>query len=1385
LDLTKEHERKRAPGTLRLLVGVGIIAIGSMAAFLSFTSSIARVADADVVHSEVMFLGDDLPELAEDCICAQGQVCHMIEGENYGSCKIDSSVNGGACIGFDYEYATFNTDDQDWYANCDITQGRYDCFSFPCQNKGFCIDAVDSYECECSYGWTDTNCDKNINECADNSNVCDEYAQCTDMVPDYRCACLEGFEGDGYNKQQETIKYGSILKSGPLGARGWIDRSEPDYSRAGCEDIDDCANEPCENGGVCIDLWRNPDPVVGPQSQKFRCDCSASLPAEHWFGDLCERNFDECAQHQDNCHPHATCVDTPGSFTCTCNQYWEGDGFDIESSPVDFSCEPNVSIEGRCPAGESYSGCSDVNDCDIVYTEGDAVTVQSVCMNDGSCSETKLIGTGLFECTCTAGWEGDVCEVDVDECIAKPHDDCAEHAKCINTPGSWECACNLGWTGDGHDVCTDADDCEFGPCENGGTCTDAGLGIFEAYLCDCIEGWDGRRCDDDWNECVMGIHSCHDMAMCLNTAGSYDCECEPGYSGDGFQMCNEVDDCFVWEDDESFDDALTVDYAHKTYNPSTGELNTEVGQISPAPWSDDYRKIDKDGVVVHQCGVWNAATDEFASHGKCSHIGDAAFLCRCDPGWTDKKCDHNINECQLSTHDCHRYATCTDTEGSYECLFNRGFGGDVDGVIDCHDIDDCVHSEDVCMYGKCVDLGVEDKRCTCSPGWEDKLCDLDINECGTQTDECSENANCINTDGSYSCECKSGWQGVAVGLNGCEDIDDCGSSPCERGECIDTGANSYKCVCELGWTDTKCDFDVNECATRDSYDCHAEGKCVNTPGSYYCRCVSGFAGDGKTCVDLDDCDPDPCGKHNNDDGSYYGGDCHDTGANSFSCGPCPGYDKFCDNDVDECSERDPSDPERTNNDCHLQALCTNLEGKHGFYSCECDTGYYGDGFDPQRRAGSKGCTKCSSCDEGYELDLRADRCAIEDTTCININECGENSHDCHVKADCYDTEGSYVCECDIMADGNQNQWTSIGGLGRVRDGGCHKCHKCEAGEKMVHQCSATDQRVCAPILEDGVYAIGTAAGSTQQCLVKWKEDQKIYPERYHWGGRAHTQSESGSNTAPDYCESPICGVCNWDGKSVEENILEGLEAAWTFRRISEANYLIYNRAGSKEYRCLGFQEPDATYPGMLVYVESRIPSTNVNGSATTIGSFSSEAVGHEHVDFCDSTGSCEPWYCGYEQTPQGRTEMLANGGVVWNVHALGCEKETGFCESRKYDSQFLLRSLARGDNNYDGFVDAMDYECIYFPNVFPEATTPRRVPMSTSTDGQWMGSSQSADTDGDGDLECGINADFGVEQEEALVTNKQATYSLTLLRLATETKAIAVAAKPVRPEGRF
>ena len=103
----------------------------------------------------------------------------------------------------------------------------------------------------------------------------------------------------------------------------------------------------------------------------------------------------------------------------------------------------------------------------------------------------------------------------------------------------------------------------------------------------------------------------------------------------------------------------------------------------------------------------------------------------------------------------------------------------------------------------------------------------------------------------------------------------------------------------------------------------------------------------------------------------------------------------------------------------------------------------------------------------------------------------------------------------------------------------------------------------------------------------WGEEQKVFPERYNWGGK-DKGADGGTDgmDVSDLCENPICGVCDYNGKTAVENIISGAEAVWTFKHLEGEDYLIMSAQGQEGYQCLGFRAPGAPYPELLSW-ESR------------------------------------------------------------------------------------------------------------------------------------------------------------------------------------------------------
>ena len=121
------------------------------------------------------------------------------------------------------------------------------------------------------------------------------------------------------------------------------------------------------------------------------------------------------------------------------------------------------------------------------------------------------------------------------------------------------------------------------------------------------------------------------------------------------------------------------------------------------------------------------------------------------------------------------------------------------------------------------------------------------------------------------------------------------------------------------------------------------------------------------------------------------------------------FNVFCYNfvDINECS--------KSLSICHQNANCTNADG---FYSCQCSSGYFGDGI--------FNCT-------GTSIKINSQFTFVKPATFVNIicnnilfhflllhhrfanfvdiNECTKSPSVCHQNANCTNTDGSYACRC--------------------------------------------------------------------------------------------------------------------------------------------------------------------------------------------------------------------------------------------------------------------------------------------------------------------------------------------------------------------------------------
>nr|XP_040049997.1 fibulin-2-like [Gasterosteus aculeatus aculeatus]XP_040049998.1 fibulin-2-like [Gasterosteus aculeatus aculeatus] len=442
---------------------------------------------------------------------------------------------------------------------------------------------------------------------------------------------------------------------------------------------------------------------------------------------------------------------------------------------------------------------------------------------------------------------------------------------------------------------------------------------------------------EDMDECLIYEGSiCHHR--CVNTAGSYRCECLPGYAlqEDAFTCAQETVD----EENRLKEDDGAAAAAHPLARPPPTQ---PAGPPNPC---------EGNGPCEHYC----------------TSVGGRP-QCSCFPGFSlgmaDGRSCQDVNECLLGNV-CRLGERCVNTAGSYICqrpvACPPGFQSN-NGV--CEDIDECVQqSHDCGLDFQCVNTEGS-FRCSpkprCAAGFNRDLqgnC-IDIDECGALARPCSLGFDCINTVGSYMCQrkiiCSRGYHASPDGSR-CVDVDECqgGLHQCGEGQLCHNQPGSYRCECQAGYqydSFRRTCVDVNECWRYPGRLCAQT--CENTPGSFQCSCTSGFrlSGDGKNCEDVNECLAGPCGQ---ECANIYG---------SYQCYCRQGYqlreDGHTCEDVDECSRGIGH---------HCTYKCVNVPGS---YQCACpEYGY-------TMSANGRSCRDVDECATG------AHNCSLAQT-CYNI-----------------------------------------------------------------------------------------------------------------------------------------------------------------------------------------------------------------------------------------------------------------------------------------------------------------------------------------------------------------------------------------------------------------
>ena len=441
------------------------------------------------------------------------------------------------------------------------------------------------------------------------------------------------------------------------------------------------------------------------------------------------------------------------------------------------------------------------------------------------------------------------------------------------------------------------------------TCVNEGRYAPETKTCDCPFGFHGKHCEefsggpDGPFDGGCKSNPCKNNGNCYPTAeNAFDCNCRIGF--DGSYCENQL----------------------------------------PSP----YEKCQTNNLCWHG-GVCQQAYNTWG------------YLCTCQPYWTGRNCEIDVDECNLSgVNICRNNATCINYSGGFTCICPSGWMGktcqaDIDECNDPAYFDNMNGVDSPCIYGNCENLIMPagDFKCHCPEHLGGKYCERPRHWCDSSP--CGQDSLCHIIHEKISCTCSSHWTGTycdvpTTGFNPNVPKGICNPTPCQNaGICEEVEDDhpdlalrmqGYVCYCEPKTTGLNCEIRVPQCKSgacrygtcRELWDYEGEWPVINPDDptdldkiNFHCICDPGYTGI-KCQENIDDCEPNPCnGFPCFDFINNYKCDCRDTGFTGH----------HCEVDINECISTPCFEPNTI--ECYNNINEYHCQCKEGWTGTNCKT----------------------------------------------------------------------------------------------------------------------------------------------------------------------------------------------------------------------------------------------------------------------------------------------------------------------------------------------------------------------------------------------------------------------------------------------------------------